>query len=160
VINMERQQLVPNDLIVPFLLGDDSDLAKCEALHWAYGNSAGWAYAGFLEMGWGFLWGPLATDSDENMLDGDALVKQITDGKRFDLGMAYGTPERFPLVALPPDLCESLVNSVNEYDPKREVNLFLRRADGSHGLFVGRFGRAADSCSLRQRKSMRPVRRG
>ena len=138
---MEKEQLVRDDLVLPFYLGDDSELAMHKVLHWAYGNNAGHAYAGFLKMGRGFLWGPLAVDSDENVLDGDALVKQIVDGEHFDLGMAYSTPERFPLGALPTDLRELLLKSVNEYDPKQEVNLLLRRADGSHGPFIGCYGR-------------------
>jgi hypothetical protein len=141
-MKMQNEQLVRDDFVLSFLLGDDSELAMHKVLHWAYGNNAGHAYAGFLKMGRGFLWGPLAVDSDENVIDGDALLKQIADGKHFDLGMAYATPGRFPLCDLPAELRESLLQSVNEYQPKREVNLLIRRADGSHGLFIGRYGRA------------------
>jgi hypothetical protein len=51
--------------------------------------------------------------------------------------MTYAKPEAFS--AIPPKGYEMLLKSVEEYEPKREINLYLRRANGS-GILCGRIG--------------------
>jgi hypothetical protein len=51
----------------------------------------------------------------------------------------YAYPREFPLSTLPADLREMILASVKGYDPKREINLLFRRADGRWGFFIGRF---------------------
>jgi hypothetical protein len=142
-----EKQLVGDKIVLPFLFGDDSKAAENGACWWAYGNNAGAAYAAFLAHGRGLLWGPLAVDLDGNQLDHSALTAAAAAGKGFELLMAYLRPDDYLLSTLPADLREKILASVKEYEPKREINLLCRRADGSVGFFIGRFGLGGFMCA-------------
>ena len=141
---LNQEQLVGDEMVLPYFLGDDSEEAEQRACWWAYGNNAGTAYSDFLDLGRGFLWGPLPTDLDGNPLDHSALTTAVAAGQGFKLLMVYSRLEElfkdFFLSTLPADLREMILASVKEYEPKCEINLLFRRADGQWGSFIGRFG--------------------
>ena len=141
---IKPEQLVGDEMVLPYFLGDDSEEAAQRAFWWAYGNNAGAAYSYFLDFGRGFLWGPIPTDLDDNLLDHSALTTAVAAGQGVKLLMGYTTLEElfkdfFPFT-LPADLREMILASVKKYDPKCEINLLFRRADGQWGSFIGRFG--------------------
>jgi len=82
-------------------------------------------------------------DLDGNELDHNALTTAIASGRGFELLMVYSRLEElskdFFLSGLSADLREMILASVKEYEPKREINLLLRRPDGSLRSFVGSF---------------------
>jgi hypothetical protein len=138
-----KEQLVSDEVVLPYLLGDDCEAAKGWACWWAYGNNAGNAYGAFLNHGRGFLWGPVAADSEGYEMDHDAWTAAVSAGEPFELLMVYSRPEDYPLSTLPADLTKKVCESVGDYDPKREINLLFKAAGGRRGwgFFCGRFGR-------------------
>ena len=98
-------------------------------------------------------------DLDGNQLDHQALSAAIRAGNPFMLLMVYRKPKDFALSTLAPGLAEMILKSVEDYEPKREINIFFRRADGTCGFFHGRFGRGG-FMDAPQRSSMRPASRG
>jgi hypothetical protein len=56
--------------------------------------------------------------------------------------MAYAIPENLPLQDMHPDLRRMIIDSVEGYNPRREVNVWFRLAEGSLGSFIGRVGQA------------------
>jgi hypothetical protein len=112
-----------------------------------YGNNAGDAYAYFLELGRGLLYGPLARDLDGNPLNRKDLAAAAAAGNGFDLFMIYCRPDECSLSNLPAELLEMISVNVKKYDPTREINVLFAQADGSLGFFLGRFGQAGFMCA-------------
>jgi hypothetical protein len=135
----ETEKFVSDQEVLPYLLGDDSEEAQNRACWRAYGNNAGRAYRDFLDLGRGFLWGPLPMDLDGNPLDYEAFMTAVRAGESFQLPMLFSRDG--DIRALPAELGEMIIASIKTYEPKGEVNLLFKRPDGRLGFFVGRFGR-------------------
>ena len=147
LIDRERNRFVEDELVLPYLVGDDSERAHSSAMWWAYGNNAGFAYWAYQKIGRGLLWGPVPLDSSGNRLTFSAALNAIESGEPFELPMAYSKLADFLDSTVPHDLSEVIRRAVEEYQPKTEVNLLLRRAEGSWGVFSGRFGAGGFMCA-------------
>src|SRR5690349_21329134 len=69
---MERDEKI-NNLMIQFLLGNNSKAVIQAVALTAYERGAAAAYANFLKFGRGFLFGPLASQTGGEILNGDEL---------------------------------------------------------------------------------------
>jgi hypothetical protein len=159
----KKEKRATDELVLQFLLGDDSEEAQQRACLWAYMNHAGTAYSAYLAVGRGVLCGPAPTDLDGNPLDPHALRKAITSRQGFMLPMVYSSAEDLSKSTLPSDLREMIRVNVKDYQPKNEINLLFMRADGSLGFFIGRLGQGGfmnatpEELHEAEQKGMSPV---
>jgi hypothetical protein len=118
VIDREENRIVEDELVLPYLFGDDSETAHFKANWWAYGNNAGFAYWGYLTVGRGLLWGPVPLDSCGNQLTPNPALNAIEFREPFQLPMAYSKLKDFLDSTVPHDLSEVLHRAVVQYQPE------------------------------------------
>ena len=130
----EISQVFGPELVVPFLLGDDSEEALDHAALWMYMNHGATAYACYLDKGRGVLVGPLGADEHGGELDSGALKATIKARKKCVLSVGYieRTEPHF-WDEIPTPIRDSMMPAMNTYDPEQEALLLLMR-DGESGL--------------------------
>ncbi|MGH9659587.1 MAG: hypothetical protein ACRD96_13650 [Bryobacteraceae bacterium] len=122
------------ELVVRFLLGDDSEQALDDAALWMYMNHAATAYACYLEKGRGVLVGPLGADEHGGALDSGQLKATIKARKKCGLSVGYieRTDPHF-WDEIPAPIRDSMTRAMSTYDPEQKALILLMR-DAEVGL--------------------------
>lgn len=125
------------EMVVPFLLGDDSQESTDRAARWMYVTHGAKAYAGFLKDGRGVLMGPFATGSDGLLLNRGKLKTAVEAGEPFVLTVTYiaANQDVFREVIPESDYREQMLPGLKTYDPEREVAILLL-IDGNPARFL------------------------
>jgi hypothetical protein len=125
------------EMVVPFLLGDDSQESTDRAAQWMYMTHGAKAYAGFLKDGRGVLMGPFATGSDGLLLQRDKLKTVVDAGEPFVLTVTYIAADQdvFRKVIPESNYREQMLPGLETYDPEREVAILLL-IDGNPSRFL------------------------
>ncbi len=130
------------ELVVPFLLGGDSDEALHDAALWMYMHHAATAYACYLEQGRGVLVGRLGADEHGGELDSAQLKATIQARKECGLSVGYIEPtEPYFWDEIPASIRDSMMEAMKTYDPEQEVLILLMR-DGEWAL-IGSYCRGS-----------------
>jgi hypothetical protein len=139
------------EMVVPFLMGDNSPEAQQHAAQWIYANYADLAYSGFLKHGRGVLMGPVAKDDDGQLLNSGQLQDALFEtGQNWGVSVSYLPATQDDLgIAIPEEgIRKLLMPALDNYDPQLEVPIVLIRDGKARTLFPGFHSKAASPQDL------------